>query len=91
MKKCGALNGNYINVQTYSDNPTKYVNNAYCWNWEAAGGTQNGDSGAPVYQFVSNGVRAVGMHRAGNGSNLSCFSSIGSVIAGTSSAVWLVP
>lgn len=86
-ERCGALNPDYINTRTWSGQAQRYVENGYCWNWESAGGTTSGDSGGPVYQFVSNGVRAVGVHRAGGG-GISCFSAIGRVIAGTSSAVW---
>jgi V8-like Glu-specific endopeptidase len=89
-ERCGALAAGYVNVSTWSDTARRYVQNSYCWKWEAAGGTKPGDSGAPVYQFTSGGVRAVGVHRAGGG-GVSCFTDIATVAAGTGSTVWKVP
>lgn len=82
-QSCGPLS--QINITTYSNTASRNVKYGYGWTWDP-GGTQGGDSGAPVYRVQADGsVKAIGVHRAGNGSNTSFFTPIRVVLTQTGS------
>jgi hypothetical protein len=87
-ERCGNLT--LVNVQTYSNTAGRNVGNGYCWAREVADSTRGGDSGAPVYQIASGNIKAAGLHRSGNGTDTSCFTSITAVMSFTGATVWTV-
>lgn len=84
-QSCGPIT--QTRIQTVYSGSGKRVNNGWRWRWDP-NGTQGGDSGAPVYRVQADGsVKAAGIHRAGDGSSTSVFTSIKIVLSDTGSSL----